>query len=161
MLERHGGHAAAAGFTVRTDHLAAFVDRLFGIAERELGDRELVPTLSIDAEVPLAEMNWAAVEWLQKLEPCGYGNPAPLFLSRDVPVVEKRAVGSEGKHLRLTLGTGADTRDAIAFRMGDRLDELDKRVDVVYYLEVNDWNGERQLQLNVQDIQSTSVQLDT
>ena len=161
LLERHGGHAAAAGFTVRTDHLAAFVDRLFGIAERELGDRELVPTLSIDAEVPLAEMNWAAVEWLQKLEPCGYGNPAPLFLSRDVPVVEKRAVGSEGKHLRLTLGTGADTRDAIAFRMGDRLDELDKRVDVVYYLEVNDWNGERQLQLNVQDIQSTSVQLDT
>jgi len=69
-----------------------------------------------------------------------------------VPILQARAVGSEGQHLRLTLGAETDTRDAIAFRMGERLAELGERVDVVYYLEVNQWNGERRLQLNVQDI---------
>lgn len=152
LLLRHGGHAAAAGFTVRSDRLDELMERLFAIAARELAGQELVPTLQIDADVALADLDWALAAWLTKLEPCGYDNPTPLFLSRNVPILQARAVGSEGQHLRLTLGAETDSRDAIAFRMGERLAELGERVDVVYYLEVNQWNGERRLQLNVQDI---------
>lgn len=156
LLVRYGGHAAAAGFTVRNDRLDALAERLLEIAERELSDQELVPTLSIDADVSLAELDWAMVEWLQKLEPCGYANPPPLFISRGVRVSDARTVGSEGAHLKLTLGPGSDARDAIAFRLGDRLAGLGDRIDVVYHLEVNKWNGEQRLQLNVRDIRSAT-----
>jgi single-stranded-DNA-specific exonuclease len=151
LLVRHGGHAAAAGFRVRNEQLDGLVHRLSEIAERELGDRILAPTLSIDADVPLSDMNWEMMGWLEQLEPCGIKNPTPLFLSRGVPVAEARAVGSEGKHLKLTLATEAEAQDAIAFRLGHRVDEVGQRMDLVYYLEVNEWNGSRSLQLNVQD----------
>jgi single-stranded-DNA-specific exonuclease len=152
LLVRHGGHAAAAGFTVHNDRLDDLVARLFDIAERELGDRELVPTLSIDADVSLDEMNWATAEWLQGLEPCGYGNPPALFVSRDVPLVDAKSVGSEGQHLKLVLKANQISYDGIGFRMGERLSGLGDRVDVVYHLEVNEWHGERRLQLNIQDV---------
>jgi single-stranded-DNA-specific exonuclease len=164
LLVRHGGHEAAAGFTVRTENLEVLSQRLSDLAREQLAGQELIPRLQIDAVVPLAEMDWAAVEWLQQLEPCGEQNATPVFLSQGVPVVQAQAVGSEGRHLRLQLGSagglGADgqVRDAIAFSQGDRLEGLGERirsgerVDVVYTLEVNEWNGERRLQLNVQDL---------
>ncbi len=152
LLVRHGGHAAAAGFTIRNENLDELARRLDAIARRELGERELVPTLNIDAEVPLEEMDWATAEWLQRLEPCGYANPTPIFLSRGVRVLHAQAVGGEGRHLKLLLAVGDHRREAIAFRQGKRLGNLGDLVDVVYSLEVNEWNGERRLQLNVQDL---------
>jgi single-stranded-DNA-specific exonuclease len=156
LLVRHGGHAAAAGFRVRNEQLDGLVHRLSEIAERELGELVLAPTLSIDADVPLSHMNWETMGWLEQLEPCGIKNPTPLFLSRGVPLTEARAVGSEGKHLKLTLATEAEPQDAIAFRLGDRIDETGQLVDLVYYLEVNEWNGSRSLQLNVKDFRPAS-----
>jgi len=156
LLVRHGGHAAAAGFKVRNENLDELIHRLFDIAERELGDKDLVPALRIDADVSLTEMNWATVKWLQKLEPCGQGNPAPLFLSRNVPVSERKTVGSEGQHLKLTLAAGSEEHEAIAFHMGSRIDRLGDRVDIVYALEVNEWNGDPRLQLNVRDIRAAA-----
>jgi single-stranded-DNA-specific exonuclease len=156
LLVRHGGHAAAAGFTVRSAQLDNLAQRLFEIAERELADRQLVPTLSVDAQVSLAEMDWATIEWLAELEPCGYGNPPPLFVSRNVRRVSADTVGSSGSHLKLTVEADGVCRDAIAFRMGDRLGNLCDQVDIAYHLEVNDWGRERALQLNVQDIRPSS-----
>jgi single-stranded-DNA-specific exonuclease len=155
LLVRHGGHAAAAGFTVQSENLDALVRRLTEIVGQELDGQKLHPTLQIDADVPLTEMDWATAEWLEKLEPCGEENATPLFLSRNVSVAHAQTVGSEDRHLKLTLGAGNVTRDAIAFRQGDRVADLGERVDVVYHLEVNEWNGERRLQLNVQDIRPT------
>jgi single-stranded-DNA-specific exonuclease len=157
LLERHGGHAAAAGFTVRNEQLEALAERLLGIAESKLADLELVPTLSIDADVPLSEMNWATAEWLGQMEPTGYANPSALFVSRNVPVTQATTVGSEGQHLKLSLGDDEVTRDAIGFRMGERLSGLGDLVDIVYHLEVNEWNGERRLQLNLRDIRPALV----
>jgi single-stranded-DNA-specific exonuclease len=152
LLVRHGGHAAAAGFTVHSTQLDDLARRLLEIAERELADRQLVPTLSVDAQVSLADMDWATLEWLTALEPCGYGNPPPLFVTRDVRRVSADTVGSNGSHLKLTLEADGVCREAIAFRMGDHLDSMGTRVDIAYHLEVNEWGRERSLQLNVQDI---------
>jgi single-stranded-DNA-specific exonuclease len=152
LLVRHGGHEMAAGFTVRTENLDALAQRLTDLAGRKLGGQELVPRIDIDAVVPLSDMDWAAVEWLQQMEPCGEENAPPLFLSRGVLMVQAQVVGNEGRHLKLQLGEGKQVWDAIAFRQGERLADLEGRVDVVYNLEVNEWNGERRLQLNVQDI---------
>lgn len=152
LLMKHGGHAAAAGFTVANEKLDALKERLVGIATRELGGMELMPTLSIDAEVKLSEMDWATQAQLEQLEPHGYANLAPLFLSRGVEVRDARAVGAEGKHLKLTLGDGRVIYDAIAFRQGYHIADLPHRVDIVYSLEVNEWGGERRLQLNIKGV---------
>jgi len=152
ILVQHGGHAAAAGFTARTADLPRLKERLLALAAEELEGRELIPTLQIDAEVPLQEMNWQLWEELQALQPFGEGNPEPLFLSRQVQVRHHRAVGSDGAHLKLLLFDGRTVWDGIAFGQGDWADHLPNRVDIAYHLQLNEWNGERRLQLNIQDI---------
>jgi single-stranded-DNA-specific exonuclease len=159
LLERHGGHAAAAGFTVRNEHLDDLRRRLESIADRQLAGQELVPTLQIDAVVELADLDWAAIELLAQLEPCGYANPQPVFASRGLEVVEQRPVGRESQHLKLTVrdpvATGPQARlvrDAIAFRMGEWSGKLPPRIDLAYTFESNEFNGAARLQLNVKDL---------
>ncbi|MFQ6102433.1 MAG: single-stranded-DNA-specific exonuclease RecJ [Anaerolineae bacterium] len=157
LLIRHGGHAAAAGFTVPNEHLDELADRLRKLAAERLSGVELTPVLSVDAEVELSQMSWELQRELAQLEPCGYANPHPLFLSRNVHVQSQRAVGDGGKHLKLTLSDGQVTWDGIAFRQGEWAGKLPDRVDVVYHLEVNEWNDQRQLQLNIQDIRPAGL----
>ena len=152
LLVRHGGHAAAAGFTVSTQNLDSLATRLMEIAAEQLSDVELRPVLPIDAKVDVSSMSWGLEEELGKLEPCGCENQHPAFLSENVRLTSQRAVGNNRAHLKLTLRDGASEWDAIAFRQGERAGKLPDRVDVVYRLEVNEWNNRRRLQLNVADI---------
>ncbi|MDH7485389.1 MAG: single-stranded-DNA-specific exonuclease RecJ [Anaerolineae bacterium] len=157
LLKRHGGHAAAAGFTVETENLPALKARLQEIAAEKLAAEELTPTLTIDAEIRLEELDWATYELLRQFEPCGYANPAPLLLSRGVQVRDHRRVGSEGKHLKLTLSDGRMVWDGIAFQQGEWAGQMPERIDVAYTLEVNEWNDQLRLQLNVQDLRPSKA----
>jgi single-stranded-DNA-specific exonuclease len=152
LLVRHGGHAAAAGFTVANEHLDQLAAELRRLATEQLADVELTSTLNVDAEIELSKMSWELQQELARLEPCGYANPHPLFLSRNVRVQNLRTVGADGRHLKLALSGGRTTWDAIAFRQGDWAGKLPDRVDIVYHLEINVWRDQRRLQLNVQDI---------
>jgi single-stranded-DNA-specific exonuclease len=157
LLVRYGGHAAAAGFTIATGKLEALHRRLQTIAAEQLAGLELRPTLAIDVDLPLEEVNWATHTLLAGLEPCGMGNPQPVLLSRNLEVRDRRAIGGEQRHLRLTLRDGRGVAwDAIFFRRGDLADHVPDRVDVAYTLEVNEWNREKRLQLNVQDLQGST-----
>lgn len=152
LLIRHGGHAAAGGFAVSTANLPRLKQQLLDIAAERLKDYELVPRLTIDAEVPLQEVSWALWEALQPLQPFGEANPEPLFVSRNVQVRDSRPVGSEGKHLKLTLFDGKAVWDGIAFGQGHWAGRLVGRIDIAYNLQVNEWQREKRLQLNIQDI---------
>ena len=156
LLIRYGGHAAAAGFTVANDKLEALRERLRELAAEQLEGVELTPTLLIDAEVELSEINWATQALLAQLEPCGYANPAPLLLSRRVVVRDARVVGTDGSHLKLTLSDGRVVWDAIAFHQGQWAGQLPRHIDVVYSVEVNEWQGEKRLQLNVKDVRPSA-----
>lgn len=151
LLVRHGGHSMAAGFTVRNEHLPELAERLREIARTQLSQVELAPSISIDAEASLGEMNWQLQKNLEQLAPFGYGNREPLFLSRGVIVRDARIVGNE--HLKLLLSDGQVAWDAIAFRQGSWMPDLPRRVDVVYQLEARTFNNEMRLQLNVKDLQ--------
>ena len=160
MLVRHGGHARAAGFTVETPLLPAFIEALQSIARRELADLgELRPSLEIDAETSIADIDWALLEQFQRLEPTGQQNSQPKLLSREARVRDIRTVGGN-KHLKLILDSGAQTPvvDAIAFSQGHRADMLSEGalIDVVYELQANEWQGRKQLQLNVLDFRLTN-----
>ncbi|HOT90682.1 MAG TPA: single-stranded-DNA-specific exonuclease RecJ [Anaerolineae bacterium] len=158
LLRHHGGHSAAAGFTVATELLPELEARLIAVAREQLDGLTLSPTLYVDAEVPLASLSWEVYDALQRLEPFGYGNAEPLLVSRRVQVLDARTVGAEGRHLKLRL---ADERgitwDAIAFRQGAWLAHLPRQIDLAYHLEANTWNDRVNLQLNVQDIHVSGV----
>lgn len=156
LLIRHGGHAAAAGFTVATANLPALHQRLRAIAADRLAGVELTPALSIDAEIPLDEVSWATHDLLKLLEPCGVGNPQPVLLSRGVQVRGRWLMGADQQHLRLALRDDRGvTWDAVLFRRASLLEQCPDRVDVVYTLEAKEWNGEKRLQLNIQDLRPT------
>jgi len=156
LFIKYGGHAAAAGFTVANNNLETMQERLKEIAARQLEGVELTPTLLIDAEVELSEVDWATQALLTQLEPFGYANPAPLLLSRRAIVRGARAVGTEGHHLKLALSDGRNVKDAIAFHQGRWAGQLPRQVDIVYSLEVNEWRGEKRLQLNVKDLRPSA-----
>jgi single-stranded-DNA-specific exonuclease len=152
LLVRHGGHAAAAGFTVRNQDLPLLAQHLQALAAEALADKVLRPTLSIDAEVGLGELNRQLYDWLAQLEPFGYANPVPLFMTRRLRVISDRAVGADRSHLRLVLSDGRVKWEAIAFRQGHWLGRLPHYIDVAYHFELNKWNSREQLRLNVRDL---------
>lgn len=154
LLERFGGHAAAAGFTVLNENVDALRNRLLEVAADTLDGQDLAPSLDIDAELPLSQCGMQLAETLAKLEPCGEANKAPVFMTRGVTICEPRRLGAEGKHLKMDLNGGGALVEAIAFRMGDEAENLPLVADVAYTLEVNEWNGQRRVQLNIQDIRA-------
>jgi single-stranded-DNA-specific exonuclease len=157
LLERYGGHAQAAGFTVANENLAAFEEQITAVAADRLAGLTLQPTITADAEIALEEIDWALHGTLAQLEPTGYANAAPIFLSRNVEVLTHRRVGRDKSHLQLRLratngGYSYKEIPAIAFRQGAWGEGMPGRIDLVYTLNVNEWNGRRNLQLIVQDI---------
>jgi single-stranded-DNA-specific exonuclease len=152
ILIRYGGHAAAAGFTVENIHLTELRVRLKRIAEQQLGGLDLKPVINGDVEVSLSELNSKLLEQISWFEPTGYGNPEPVFAARGVQVINSRTVGSDAKHLKLTVSDGYTNFDAIGFRLGEMQPDLPKYVDILFTFESNEYNGRRSLQLNLKDI---------
>ena len=153
LLVRHGGHAQAAGFTVLNKNVPDLMQRLVGLAQQTLAGQELKPTLEIDAEVDTNHVSEHLLEELQHLEPTGYMNAAPVFMMRNAYILEWRLVGRDNRHLKLKVArAGRPPLDAIGFGLGEWAAQLPGHVDLAYQLELNEWNGRRNLQLNVQDI---------
>ncbi|MGD8823104.1 MAG: single-stranded-DNA-specific exonuclease RecJ [Anaerolineales bacterium] len=152
LLDKFGGHAAAAGFETRSENIPALVDRLESIGRDQLGEEELQPQLYIDAFVAFNEIDEDLMAFLDKLEPSGMENPRPVLATRKVEVVSKRKVGANGAHLKLALNDGHRYFDCIAFRMGDQFSQIGKTIDVAYRPEWNDYMGVRSLQLKIEDI---------
>lgn len=151
LLTRFGGHPMAAGFTVPNENLTALNERLVELARAALDVEVLAPSICVDVQVNLNELNWKVMEDLQGLAPFGKGNPSPTFLTRGVRLLECRRAGNE--HLRLKLHDGRLTWPAVAFGLGG-IDKLppDCRLDIIYRLTVDNWDGQRKLQLEIEDL---------
>jgi single-stranded-DNA-specific exonuclease len=157
LLVRHGGHAAAAGLTVRNEKLEALKERLKSLARQQLTGLDLRPTLAADLEIPLVDLRPELLKHLDYLQPTGYGNPEAFFVTRNLQVKNARTVGAESKHLKLAVTDGRLTFDAIGFRLGYLSGDLPDRIDALYSFEANEYNGRSSLQLNLKDIKPTGV----
>ncbi len=155
LLVHHGGHAMAAGFTVRNDNLPELERRIKEIAGRELEKLELQPVLQADMELPLQRLTPNIIDEQEKLEPTGLMNPEVLFVSRRLKVTRFRQVGTESKHLRMTVTDGKLSYDAIAFRQGAWAEHMPAMVDLIYAYEKNSYMGRESLQLNVRDMKAS------
>ena len=152
LLIRHGGHAAAAGFTVRNENREALKTRLKALATEQLHGLDLRQILNADIEVSLSDLKAELLLHLEYLQPTGYGNHEAVFVSRNLRVTNSRTVGADGKHLKLTVTDGHVTFDSIGFRLGALQPNLPGRVDVLYTFESNEFNGRKSLQLNLKDV---------
>jgi single-stranded-DNA-specific exonuclease len=152
LLLHHGGHSAAAGFTVLNNNLDELIERLVNLADRQITDDMLQPVLNVDLEIPLTDLKPAILAELDKLQPTGIGNPQAYFVSRGLRATRKQLIGNEGHHLKLAVTDGRITYDAIAFNMAEWFESLPARFDLLFTFERNDWNGRTYLQLNVKDI---------
>ncbi len=155
LLTSSGGHPKAAGFTFRTEKIETLKNKLSKIAEESLAKTDLSPTVKIDAQLDLDILNFDLFRMLEKLYPFGRNNPEPVFTSSKVKVIDAQLMGSENQHLKLKVTDGSDLLlEAVGFNMGEFYSKLspDKPVDLAYNLFVNEWNGQRKLQLRLKDI---------
>jgi single-stranded-DNA-specific exonuclease len=135
------------------NNIPALKAKLMQLADDSLAGQDLRPILEIDAEVEAKALTEWLVYDLVRLEPTGYHSVAPVLMTPNLRVLDARTVGKEGHHLKLKLArVGQPPLDAIGFGLGDWMDRIPERIDVAYQLEINEWNGNRSLQLNMQDI---------
>ena len=153
LLERYGGHEQAAGVTLKQENYPAFRKRLEQAVGEAAEESCFIPSQEYDAQVSLSELTAPLLDEISRLAPFGCQNPAPLFLSRDLRPEERRAVGADGSHLKLTLRQESVMMDAIAFGMGKLASALPDRVDAAFSLGRNTFRGVTRLQLEVKAIQ--------
>lgn len=153
LLENFGGHALAAGFTVREENIPALAQALRQAVSSSFQGEELPSVLEVDMAVQPNMLSVEAVEALDLLEPCGTGNPRPVLLLQGAQVHTLSQVG-RGRHLKMRLESRGITLDAIWFSADAEETGLCPgcRVDLVFYPQINEFRGRRDLQLQVVDL---------
>jgi len=154
LLIEGGGHPMAAGFSISTGKIKEFSKRLDEISIPLLTEEILTKRLKIDLKIGFANLGQKLLTLVDSFEPTGLGNPAPVFLTEGVGVVDARVVGRDSTHLKLTLMEGENKLEAIAFGLGGLYTSLspDAKIDIAYALEENTFNGNTNLQLKIKDI---------
>ena len=154
LLTNFGGHKFAAGLSMHIADLPEFQRRFEEYVASHITPEQLMPTIEVEAEVELSDMDWKMYKILQALEPFGPGNERPLFLCRHLINNRNTRAVSEGKHLHLDLTDRVVAMDGIAFGQGDKATHLQNgnSVDICFYLEENTYRGRTTLQMNAQDI---------
>lgn len=152
-LVKYGGHELAAGLSVTRGNLAAFRTAINEYAREQLTEESLIPTLSADCELTPADITMSLCEELRRLEPYGVENPVPNFVLRGCHIFECTPV-SGGKHTRLLLGDGSHSFGAMCFSRSQAQMDIfvGDSVDVLFNLDVNEYNGRKSVQLIVRDI---------
>lgn len=149
-LTRFGGHAMAAGIEIEAGNILKFREELNRYLHLHLSEEDLVPRLKLDAVLDREAINLELYNKLELLKPYGVGNPRPVFLLNNVRLYKSYPVGKEQEHLKFSLDNGLN---GIGFGFGDIGTDLSGRnTDLAFSLILNEWNGNREVQLKLEDI---------
>ena len=166
FFEKFGGHPQACGFTMKSEKdIPAFKQFLNEKIATDLKNVELIPQINIDSEVDLDDIDWKLYDLLQKFEPFGMNNEEPKYAAIGLTIISINPVGQDGKHLRLMLKHNSHiVKKTIGFGLGDinkhpndwknTLHPGDK-IDIAFSIEANEWNGNRELQMTIEDIKKS------
>ncbi|HVN59039.1 MAG TPA: single-stranded-DNA-specific exonuclease RecJ [Bacteroidales bacterium] len=158
LLESFGGHMFAAGLTLRKENIQSFREKFEEYVNNTISEEQLVPQVLIDEELVFSEINDDFFSVLNRFQPFGPDNMSPVFVSRSVfDSGSGRMVGSSGEHLKLDLcheSAGTRTFPAIAFGQANHFDYIKsgRPIDICYSVEINEFRGVKNLQLNIKDI---------
>jgi single-stranded-DNA-specific exonuclease len=152
LLLGFGGHRQAAGLRMTLDNLQVFKKQMNSIVEKALHADDMIPTLEIDAAVKFSDVNFNLVNELGLLEPFGDSNREPVFGAKNVKIVNHRIVGNN--HLKMYLAQDNMNFDTIGFSMADKWSKIGNApaLDIAFVPSINEWNGARNLQLNLKAI---------
>jgi len=160
LLESFGGHMFAAGLTLKKENIRPFMDRFEEYVNNTITEDQLVPRIFIDTEISFSEINEDFFRIMNQFQPFGPENMSPVFVSRNVfDTGSGRMVGSSGEHLKLDLcqeSSGQKSFSAIAFSQANHFEYIKagNPFDICYSLEMNEFRGNRNLQLNIKDIKT-------
>lgn len=157
-LLRFGGHAQAAGATLRPERFPALADGLRAHAREHLDPALLEPRLGIDAKLGVGDLSWELLDEVEQLAPFGVGNPAPLFMIEGCPVERIRPIGRTGSHVKLVSKGMPAFVDTVGFHLRDRVDpEMEARggrLDLAFSLSRDEWMGRPRLKLRLEDLRA-------
>ncbi|MFA4817464.1 MAG: single-stranded-DNA-specific exonuclease RecJ [Parcubacteria group bacterium] len=164
LLIKFGGHSQAAGVRVAHNKIEKFYAKFGQLIEEKLKNKDITPQIEIDMEISADDLNWDLVGQIKKMEPFGEGNEEPVFLARNMLVESLRIVGNGSKHLKLTLRSRDNSPkifDAIGFGFGDKYPDLKNgdKVDIVFNLQEDEWNGNKKIQLKLVDLKMSENML--
>jgi len=148
LLEDVGGHAAAAGFTIKTKNLEEFVRRIRRNTAPLLTKLDPRPLLKIDARLPLEMVDLALVKELHRFAPHGVGNPEPVFLAEGVEVIQVKKIGREKNHLKVGV---APSLEVLWFNASQSL-ERGQKIDFAYTPQIERWDGREGIVLKARDV---------
>jgi len=156
LFESFGGHAQAAGLTIRRENIPELRRRLHEHASKFLNKADGVTAFKVDAELPASALTLALADELERLEPFGAQWPRPVFLSRDLRVVKEARVLKE-RHLKFEVAAGDNARPLEVLWWGGAeaataTPRTGDRIELAYAVETNLWRGEKRLQLIVQEM---------
>jgi len=154
FLEGFGGHPMAAGLTVLEDRFENFKSLFLRNVNKILSDDDLISVISIDGEMELKDINPRFMRFLEKLGPFGPGNMRPKFMSRNLQVSGQPRLMGKGEHIRFIVSQNGRNYPAVGFKLSSHYEDLIRGVpiDLAYVVEVNEWQGQSNIQLNVRDI---------
>lgn len=154
LFEKFGGHTMAAGFSLPASRIGELRERFAAVAASKLADEDLRPRVVCDAEVPLDRIDLSLADTLAALEPHGFGNPAPRLFVRDVPLLQCRTLGAESQHLKMVVGVSDRPLTVLGWGRGADIRLLARgvrSVHLVVRVGVNEWNGRREVQMELED----------
>jgi single-stranded-DNA-specific exonuclease len=159
LLEHFGGHMYAAGLSLKPENLKPFRERFNSIVSASITDEMLIPEVEVDLEVNLNQITPKFLRILKQFAPFGPGNMSPVFMTRDtVDSGHARIVGKN--HVKMTVyqeSVRSDPYSGIAFQQGEKFDAIQngQSMNICYHIEENEWNGVKNIQLNIKDIRFT------
>lgn len=166
ILKKYGGHKMACGFSVNGEsQIDEFRVQMSKIIRDRLLNLDICPRLIIDAQLQLEDISESLVGEVVQFEPFGSGNEQPIFLAKNIEIVSQELIGQTKKHMRMYLrdkkgkvwkvmgfgwnNGGEKSNDIVKFIPG-------KKLDIVYGLAENEWNGNREIQINLIDVKFLS-----
>lgn len=156
-MTRFGGHRQAAGLAMPREHLDAFIARLDEYLRENTAPDDYIPELEYDLSVPLDSIDEDTVRLMESLQPTGWGNPAPVFLTH-AEIDSARAVGRDGAQLQVQLEQNGTRIQGICFGQGALAGEMaGSERDMLYVPSLNEWRGRVSLQCEVKTFLSESV----
>jgi single-stranded-DNA-specific exonuclease len=155
LLTNFGGHPIAAGLSIDVSKLEAFKAQFSSIADDQISTEDLIPKISVNAEMNISEINQRFLKFLHALEPYGPQNMRPVFVSRGLQVDGiPKLIGKNQDVLKFQVKKEQTLLEVIGFSMAEQYEKLiqNKPIDIAYVIGENDWNGRRYIQLELKDI---------
>jgi single-stranded-DNA-specific exonuclease len=160
-LKKYGGHAMACGFSIEDKDAADhFIKEFNAKVAEKLSGKELLPRIMIEAELELSAIDEDLVTRLERFAPFGEDNRRPVFICREVSVLDIIFMGTRGQHLKLRVAKDrSSVLSALAFGRSENWNDLriNDKIDLVFYVDTNEFNGRKEIQLKIVDIKSQNT----